>query len=587
MESQIETASPQLSVPSAPPATAELILLPLSRLAPSADNPRRSFDPAALEELAESIAGHGLLENLVVRERPPLMLKNADERVLRMATHEIIAGERRWRACWWLVEQGRMDPDHPLPCLVKETDEAGARAMALIENLQRAELPPLEEGEAFAALIKLDGGTWTTAAIAGRIGKTQRYVQQRVALATKLAPVARQALEAGRISIEDARELSSAAPAHQAELIGTLGRNDYNAHLLRKGDRLREKIEDEWVPLANAIFPRELYTGPVHEEDLPPIYGDPAELGYEPGEKVDPEALLERAAVQGPFATDRKAFLKLQKKAVKAQLAELAKEWAWAELARYFDKWRYQGKRSKDKAKAGVVAVIEDDGRVIFHEGLVKKPENERRGGGLDYAEETRRMEEAARQRAAREKQIEAWLPGLRKAVAALPSLAIRIALVDLIDDARHNDRVRKALAAAGFPLGRDYSEASVLRGLIKSVADEDLGELLAAIGQAIIKPSAWEEHDEFAIEIAKAAGVDLPECWQPASAKASEGEPQKEKAEASPAKAKKKSSAKAGKGGAKASAKKVAGKAAKKSAAKPASKRVPSAKASAARKAA
>jgi ParB/RepB/Spo0J family partition protein len=193
--------------------TGPIRLLALDWLVPSSLNPRRTFDAEALQQLADSIAADGLLQNLVVRPLP------AHLPVGDSGMFQVIAGERRYRALCLLRDALLWNADAPvIPCRVVEADDVEVRAIALLENLQRADLSPLEEAQAFDALRRLDAERWTTAAIAERIHRSQRFVQQRLAL-LNLDDPARDALAEGRIGIEQARSLSSEPPERQRELL--------------------------------------------------------------------------------------------------------------------------------------------------------------------------------------------------------------------------------------------------------------------------------------------------------------------------------------------------------------------------------
>lgn len=162
-------------------------------------NPRKHFDEESLAALAENIAEHGLLENLVVRPAQD------DEPF----TYELVAGERRWRAIGLLIEAGRWSPDAPIHCLVKALDDGQHRALALIENLQRKDLRPLEEAAALKDLIDLTGAS--TADVATKIGFTQRFVQQRLQL-LELSEADQTRLNDGKINIEEARRILAKRP---------------------------------------------------------------------------------------------------------------------------------------------------------------------------------------------------------------------------------------------------------------------------------------------------------------------------------------------------------------------------------------
>jgi ParB family chromosome partitioning protein len=124
----------------------ELRQLPLDELQPGKHQPRRAFDTEALEELANSIAAQGVVQPIVVRPA-------------ENGRYEFVAGERRWRAA-------RIAGLATVPAVVRNLDERGAMAVALVENIQRADLNPLEEAEALHKLILECGLTHEQAATA-------------------------------------------------------------------------------------------------------------------------------------------------------------------------------------------------------------------------------------------------------------------------------------------------------------------------------------------------------------------------------------------------------------------------------------
>ncbi len=123
-------------------AGADVVLIPHNAIRQSPLNPRKLFDPADLAELAESIAQHGLLQNIVVRPHP------GDS-----ALYELAAGERRWRAIALLIERGTLPADTPVKASVRDLADVQLLLLGLSENVQRANMHPLEEGEAFAAVV--------------------------------------------------------------------------------------------------------------------------------------------------------------------------------------------------------------------------------------------------------------------------------------------------------------------------------------------------------------------------------------------------------------------------------------------------
>lgn len=162
------------------------LMLKIHEIEPNRDQPRKDFDEDALSELANSIAEHGIIQPLLVR---PM----AD------GAYQIIAGERRWRAA-------RMAGLTEVPVLVKEITESEIMELALVENLQREDLNPIEEAEGLHALMETYGMTQDEAA--RRVGKSR----PAVANATRLLILPQKVIEMvkeGLISAGHARALLS------------------------------------------------------------------------------------------------------------------------------------------------------------------------------------------------------------------------------------------------------------------------------------------------------------------------------------------------------------------------------------------
>lgn len=158
--------------------------LSLSRLRPNRYQPRKVFEPAKIEELATTISEHGLLQPIVVRKA------DGD-------CYEIIAGERRFRAVKSLGWSA-------IPAIVRDMDDDTTAALALIENLQREQLSPIEEAEAYDRLLALNG--LTQDALAKSLGKSQSTIANKLRL-LKLPEDVKQALRDRRINERHARAL--------------------------------------------------------------------------------------------------------------------------------------------------------------------------------------------------------------------------------------------------------------------------------------------------------------------------------------------------------------------------------------------
>ncbi len=173
-------------------------------------NPRKftDEDEAGILELADSIAQDGLLENLVVRPCDGQLHVGAGW-TERLPLYTLVAGERRWRAIKELISAGRWDAEAPLVCKLVEIDDTAHRRIALVENLQRKDLRPIDEAVALKELMAVTGVG--TAEVAKEIGFTQRFVQQRVQL-LELEPDLQDLVNSGTWTIEQARRSIASRP---------------------------------------------------------------------------------------------------------------------------------------------------------------------------------------------------------------------------------------------------------------------------------------------------------------------------------------------------------------------------------------
>lgn len=164
----------------------------ISQVEPCASQPRKAFDEAALAELAESIRIHGIIQPLTVRK-------------LSSGYYQIIAGERRWRAA-------RLAELREVPVVVVEADDRKAAELAMIENLQREDLNPMEEASGFHTLIETYHMTQEEAA--AQVGKSRSAVANALRLLS-LAPSVAALVESGKLSAGHARALVPLSPALQ------------------------------------------------------------------------------------------------------------------------------------------------------------------------------------------------------------------------------------------------------------------------------------------------------------------------------------------------------------------------------------
>ena len=178
---------------SAPETQQEVTRLPLQKVEPNPNQPRRRFDEEELQSLADSIAEHGILQPLAVR-------------AMEGGFYQIIAGERRWRAA-------RLAGLKEVPVVVVEADDRTVMELALIENLQRQDLNPMEEAEGYRVLTEEYGLTQEQAA--ARVGKSRPTVANALRLLA-LPEDVRSLVEKGELSAGHARAvLSLPTPARQ------------------------------------------------------------------------------------------------------------------------------------------------------------------------------------------------------------------------------------------------------------------------------------------------------------------------------------------------------------------------------------
>jgi ParB family chromosome partitioning protein len=171
-------------------ASGGLAMLAVADIEPHPDQPRRHFAEEALEELAASIAQRGVIQPIIVRP-------------LRPGHYQLVAGERRWRA----AQRAQL---HKIPAIIRDLGEREVMALALIENLQREDLNPIEEARAYQRLAELEG--LTQAEIARMVDKSRSHVANLQRLLALPEPVIA-LVEEGRLSMGHARALIGAEGA--------------------------------------------------------------------------------------------------------------------------------------------------------------------------------------------------------------------------------------------------------------------------------------------------------------------------------------------------------------------------------------
>jgi ParB/RepB/Spo0J family partition protein len=218
-----------------------LQMIPINNIEPSPTNPRKHFDETKLQELANSIMEHGLVEPILVR---PILTALDGE-----ASYELVAGERRWRAA-------KLAGLKEIEAKIRYLDDKAVLEIQFIENLQRSDLSAIEEAEGYKRLLDEHG--YTADSLAGKLSKSKSYVYGRLKLCN-LPPAAMDALAKGDLPATTA-ELIGRLPSMEfreefwMENYGGLGEKWFEAPSFRQ---VKEIIESDWMrELKSAPFPQ-------------------------------------------------------------------------------------------------------------------------------------------------------------------------------------------------------------------------------------------------------------------------------------------------------------------------------------------
>ena len=211
------------------PEVKSSLFLPISQVESCAAQPRKQFDPDALADLADSIRQHGIIQPLTVRK-------------LQSGYYQIIAGERRWRAA-------RMAGLTQVPAVVIEADDRKAMELAMIENLQREDLNPMEEAEGYRTLMEQYG--LTQEETSQRVGKSRSAVANSLRL-LNLSKEVRGLVEEGKLSGGHARALVPLTADMQQKAAAVIVKDDLS---VRQTELLVKKLTAEKAekPIKSAI----------------------------------------------------------------------------------------------------------------------------------------------------------------------------------------------------------------------------------------------------------------------------------------------------------------------------------------------
>jgi ParB/RepB/Spo0J family partition protein len=298
-------------------------------IVPSKTNPRTHFDAAYLQELADNIKLHRVLQPLLVRPLPGARAQETfedREPGQPLPSLEIVCGECRWRACG-LADEG------DVPVLIRHLDDAQVLQVQLVENLKRRDLHPLEEAEGFDRLVK-DHGI-TVDEIADKIGKSASYIYKSLKL-LELTPECREQMFSGKLNRSVAL-LVARAPTHlQAQIAEDVMEPDFHGEPLSFRAAAKLVQERYMLQLSSAIFD-------IKDATLLPKAGACASCPKRTGANVDLFADVEKADT----CTDPKCFDNKRE----AHYAKVAKD------AKARGQTVIQGKEAKEIMPAGTYSL--------------------------------------------------------------------------------------------------------------------------------------------------------------------------------------------------------------------------------------
>lgn len=208
-----------------------VVTLRLTEIEPNRNQPRADFDENSLSELAESIQKHGLIQPIVVRPTSS-------------GAYQIVAGERRWRAC-------RMAGLIEVPVVIKELDDRNYFEVALVENLQREDLNPVEEAQGYRTLVEAYG--LTQEQVAESVGKSRSAVTNALRL-LNLSEAALEALKNGEITAGHARAILAADSGTLADEMLKAAQNGASVRELEAMAKKKIKLERATPPAAKNNF---------------------------------------------------------------------------------------------------------------------------------------------------------------------------------------------------------------------------------------------------------------------------------------------------------------------------------------------
>lgn len=464
----------------------------LSELVANDFNPRQGFNDQSLQELANSIQQKGIVQ-------APLVTKNSKG-------YTLIDGERRLRALHILKERGDIDGNYEVPVTIRKKESKQEQLkLSVIANVQREQMHPLDEAEAFFKLTKkgvqLDQ-------VAAESGVSIAYIKRRLLL-TSLIEKAKQLFREKKLNLSAAEALAMGNADDQKAIVERL-----NKGVNMNADQIHSFIKAEKPSVAMAIFDVERYTGRITKT----LFDSPDESYFDDKEQF--------------FALQDEAVMLLQRDYEELDTVE------WVEICYdyYFEKWMYN--KAENGEQGGVVIQYNPDGRVEIHEGLVKpeiaamkpkeKPEFSKKAYSYFANQKTLLVQDALANNIRKAKEVDI-LQRLKESesVSIQFHQAIRLLSDDSYDSAlieSVRSRVKAQLNHFNIPFD-DYwymlmlLDYDAIYDSIKSLTDDELDQLFAVLvalsfGQKTL--DAEESTDSLFHEIARDLEIKTRTGWTP-----------------------------------------------------------------------
>ena len=231
-DTELSPAIVSLLTPDSPTRSVGVRIVQIDHIEPNPEQPRLVFEPEALNELASSIREHGVLQPILVRPLGP-------------NTYQIVAGERRWRA-------SRLAGLETIPALIEEIDDDTALEIAIIENLQREDLTPLDEAAMYDRMVHEHG--YSIRKLADKLGKDKGYLENRLRLADA-PPEIRELVSLRKDSLSHAYELMKVEdPKKRRRLAEQVARGELTLIKLRdKIEGRKSRPADDGVPTDDLV----------------------------------------------------------------------------------------------------------------------------------------------------------------------------------------------------------------------------------------------------------------------------------------------------------------------------------------------